>query len=78
MNNETRLKQLLADMTSVDASQIKLSDHLVHDLHMDSLSLVECVMNIENEFGIVIETDEADRSSTVALILDLIKSKLAQ
>jgi acyl carrier protein len=76
MNTEQRLKALLAETVGCDPDQIKITDHLVHDLNMDSLSLVEIVMSIENEFDIVIESDEADRSSTVALIQDLVESKL--
>lgn len=76
MNTEQRLRKLLADTAGCNPDQIKVTDHLVHDLNMDSLSLVEIVMSIENEFGIVIESDEADRSSTVALIVELVESKL--
>jgi acyl carrier protein len=75
MSIEQRLKKLLGDCVDIDAAQIKLTDHLVTDLGMDSLDLVEIVMDIENEFKIRIEPAEADLASTVSLIIDLIKSK---
>jgi acyl carrier protein len=75
MSIEQRLKKLLSDCVGIDAAQIRLTDHLVTDLGMDSLSLVEIVMDIENEFNIQIESTEADLASTVSLIIDLIKSK---
>jgi acyl carrier protein len=75
MSIEQRLKKLLSDCVGIDTAQIKLTDHLVTDLGMDSLDLVEIVMDIENEFKIQIEPAEADLASTVSLIIDLIKSK---
>jgi acyl carrier protein len=75
MSIEHRLKKLLSDCVGVDAAQINPTDHLVTDLNMDSLDLVEIVMDIENEFKIRIEPTEADSASTVSLILELIKSK---
>ena len=75
MSIEQRLKKLLSDCVGIDAAQIKLTDHLVTDLNMDSLDLVEIVMDIENEFKIQIEPTEADLASTVSLIIELINSK---
>ena len=75
MSIEQRLKKLLSECIGIDAAQIKLTDHLVTDLNMDSLDLVEIVMDIENEFKIRIEPAEADSASTVSLIIDLINSK---
>ena len=75
MSIEQRLKKLLSDCVGIDAAQIKLTDHLVTDLNMDSLDLVEIVMDIENEFKIQIEPTEADLASTVSLIIELIISK---
>jgi acyl carrier protein len=75
MNIEQQLKKLISDCVGIDAAQIKLTDHLVTDLNMDSLDLVEIVMDIENEFKIRIEPKEADSASTVSLIIELIKSK---
>jgi acyl carrier protein len=75
MSIEQRLKKLLSDCVGIDTAKIKLTDHLVTDLGMDSLDLVEIVMDIENEFKIRIEPAEADLASTVSLIIDLIESK---
>jgi acyl carrier protein len=75
MTIEQQLKKLISDCVNIDPAQIKLTDHLVTDLNMDSLNLVEIVMNIEDEFRIHIEPYEADVASTVSLIIELIKSK---
>ncbi len=56
---------------------IEGNDRLVDDLKADSLDAVEVAMALEEEFGVEILDDEAERVITVADVIDLIRTKLA-
>lgn len=45
------------------------------DLDLSSLQAVTLVMDLEDEFGVVIEDEEIEQLSTVGDVLEIIKSK---
>jgi len=60
----------------VDPSKVSLEAHFINDLGLDSLDVVEVVMAFEDEFGIEISDEEAEKIFTVQQACDLIKLKL--
>jgi acyl carrier protein len=46
--------------------RITLSSSFTQDIGIDSLDIVELVMELEEEFGVTIPDDEAERITTVA------------
>lgn len=62
---EERLKKIIAEQLGVDESQIVPGAHFSKDLNADSLDLVELIMSIEEEFGIEISDEEAEKIETV-------------
>lgn len=61
MNVEARLKEIVMKYAKVSQHyEIKDGDDLVYDLGMDSLSLVEFVVDVEGEFSVEIEEDNMD------------------
>ncbi|NTU82424.1 MAG: acyl carrier protein [Chloroflexales bacterium] len=62
---EERLKKIIAEQLGVDESKIVPSAHFAKDLNADSLDLVELIMSIEEEFGIEISDEEAEKIETV-------------
>ncbi len=50
--------------------------HLVKDLGADSLDLVEIIMEIEKEFGIIIPDDDAESITTVKEATEYVKNKV--
>lgn len=62
---EERLKKIIAEQLGVDESQIVPGAHFAKDLNADSLDLVELIMSIEEEFGIEISDEEAEKIETV-------------
>ena len=53
-----KVKELLASQLEMDAEKISEDTDIINDLGADSLDVVEMIMMLEEEFGIVI-TDES-------------------
>ena len=69
-----RVKRVLAEHLEIDENEITESTTL-DDMGVDSLDAVEIIMELEDEFGIEIEAEEAGRS--VKEFVSYIDSKLA-
>ena len=64
--------RVLADVTQIVGEQLEIptekiheDDHLERDLGADSLDIVELVMAFEEEFGVEIPDDAAEKIATV-------------
>ncbi|MBV6492747.1 MAG: Acyl carrier protein [Turneriella sp.] len=60
-----KVKKIIAEQLSVDESEIKNESHFIDDLGADSLDTVELVMALEEEFGIEIPDEDAEKIQTV-------------
>lgn len=60
-----RLRKIVAEQLGVDETQIVPSANFSKDLNADSLDLVELIMSIEEEFGIEIPDEDAEKIETV-------------
>jgi acyl carrier protein len=75
MSVEQKVKQIIADQLGVDIEKITPEARFVDDLGADSLDVVELIMAFEEEFGIEIPDEDAEKIATVKDVLDYIKSK---
>jgi acyl carrier protein len=62
---EERVKSIIVEQLGVDAEEVKPEASFVEDLGADSLDTVELIMAFEEEFGIEIPDDEAEKIKTV-------------
>ena len=62
---EARVKKIIAEQLGVEESQVTNAKAFVADLGADSLDTVELVMALEDEFGIEIPDEDADKLKTV-------------
>ena len=68
-----RVITCIAESTGIDANEIKPESTLTDDLHMDSLDVIEVVMELEFEFDIALPDDEAEQCKTVADVIALVE-----
>jgi len=73
---ETKVKKIIEEKLSVNADQITNEAKFAEDLKADSLDTVELVMALEDEFGLDIPDEEAEKIKTVQDAIDYIGSKV--
>jgi acyl carrier protein len=74
-NVEEKVKKIIEEKLSVNADQITVDAKFAEDLKADSLDTVELVMALEDEFGLDIPDEEADKIKTVGDAIQYIKTK---
>lgn len=76
-NIEEKVKSIIEEKLSVNADQITVEAKFAEDLKADSLDTVELVMALEDEFGLDIPDEEADKIKTVGDAISYIENKMA-
>jgi acyl carrier protein len=63
-----------------DGAHIRDDASITHDLFMDSIQILELIVDIEEHFGISFDFDnlEASKIQTIGSIIDLIQEQLSQ
>jgi len=69
-----RVKKVVVEQLSVDASAVTPEASFTADLGADSLDTVELVMAFEEEFGCEIPDEEAEKIATVKDAVDYIEA----
>jgi acyl carrier protein len=72
---EARVKKIIAEQLGVEESQVTNEKAFVADLGADSLDVVELVMALEDEFGIEIPDEDAEKITTVQGAIDYASAK---
>jgi len=72
-----KLRNIIAEVLNVDPEEITLETTFMDDLGADSLDVFQIVMGIEEEFGIEIPAEKAEKISTVEEAVEMIKSAIA-
>jgi acyl carrier protein len=71
------LRDKAVEMLEVEADQVQEEKSFVDDLKVDSLSLVEYTMDLEDAFDIELPEEELVDVKTIGAFVDVIESKLA-
>ncbi len=73
-----KVKKIISEQLGVPEGDVKSESSFVNDLGADSLDTVELVMALEEEFGIEIPDEDAEKIATVQNAIDYIKAKAKQ
>ena len=71
-----KIKEIIADKLGVNEEQITLEAKFIDDLGADSLDTVELIMQFEEEFGIEIPDEDAEKILSVQEALDYISKQI--
>ena len=72
---EKRIIEMIAEQLGKDASDITPEMSFADDLGADSLDLVELIMAVEEEFGVEIPDEEAEKIKLVQDAINFVKSR---
>ena len=75
--SEDRAKEIIAKELEVDIKQVMPEAKFIEDLGADSLDIVELVMALEEEFGLDIPDEDADKMKSVGDAMSYLKSHVA-
>lgn len=70
-----KIRDILVDQLGVDASAVIMEASFQDDLDADSLDLVELIMELEDQFGIKISDEEAEKITTVGEAVQFIAAR---
>jgi acyl carrier protein len=74
MSVEKKVKEIVAEQLGKDSNEVTNEASFIDDLGADSLDIVELVMAMEDEFGIEIPDEEAEKIKTVKDVIEYIKA----
>ena len=70
----TKIKDILADNFEVSKDKITKETNFTTDLDADSIDLVEFILQLEDEFGVEISDEDAEKIKTVGDAVSYIAS----
>lgn len=75
MSVAEKVKEIIVDQLGVSADEVKLEAKFVDDLGADSLDLTELIMAMEEEFGVEIADEDAQKILKVQDAIDYVEAK---
>ena len=68
-----KLAEILGTIAATKSAQVTRGSRLRDDHGLDSLSMIDVIVAVEDEFGILIRDEDAERLMTVGDVMDYIK-----
>ncbi len=72
---EAKVKAIIVDKLGVDIDSITPQSSFTNDLGADSLDTVELIMQFEEEFGVTIPDEDAEKIATVGDAIEYLNQK---
>ncbi|MBD3383267.1 MAG: acyl carrier protein [candidate division Zixibacteria bacterium] len=78
MSVESKVREIIVEQLGVNPEQVTPEAKFVDDLGADSLDTVELVMALEEEFGMEIPDEEAEKLTSVGEATDYIQNHISE
>ena len=70
-----KIKKILVEQLGVAEERVTMEANIVEDLEADSLSVMQTIMELEEEFGLTVEDEDVNNLRTVGDIVKYCESK---
>ena len=71
-----KVREIIVEQLNVDENDVTIDTHLMKDLEADSLDAVEIIMAIEDEYGIEIPDEDAEKFQSVSDLVKFVEANL--
>ncbi len=71
---ESKVREIISEQLGVAATEVTPEASFIEDLGADSLDIVELVMALEEEYGMEISDEDAEKIRTVKDVVDYIQA----
>ena len=75
---EERIREIIVEQLGVSADEAVNEASFIDDLGADSLDIVELVMAIEEEFGIEVPDEDAERMQNIGDVISYVQEKTSE
>lgn len=75
-NAEERLRKIIAEQLGVAEEEVVPEASFIDDLNADSLEMVDLIISLEEEFGIQVSDEDAEKIKTVKDAIDYLNDRL--
>ena len=76
MATEDKIKEIIVEQLGVSAEEVVAEASFIDDLGADSLDIVELVMALEEEWGLEIPDDDAEKIQTIQDAINYIEERV--
>ncbi len=73
MDTYSKVVAIISEQLGISERTVSRDSDVVNDLGADSIDIVQLLMTMEDEFGVTVAEDEADKLKTVGDIVELIE-----
>ncbi len=67
------IRNLVVEQLGIDADMVQMDTNLMKDLEADSLDAVEIILGVEEEYGLDIPDEVAEKFETVRDLVDYVE-----
>lgn len=71
-----KIKEIIKDVLGRDASSFDENTDIMNDLKLDSLDIVDLVMSVEDEWGVVVDDADIESLRTLGDVVKYIESRI--